>query len=240
MIQLRGVDKYFGAHQVLKGVDLSVSSGEKVVVIGASGSGKSILLRCIDGLEPIQAGEIVVNGMRLGDRGTDIRLVRQEVGFVFQQLNLFPHMNALRNVALPLERVRGRSRAAAEAMAREQLARVGLVDEALSRPANLSGGQQQRVAIARALALRPKVMLFDEPTSALDPELVKEVLNVIRDVAQGGMTIVLVTHEMRFARQIADRVVFLDDGRIIEQNTPDELFDRPRHPRTKAFLSKIL
>jgi ABC-type polar amino acid transport system ATPase subunit len=209
-------------------------------VIGASGSGKSTLLRCINGLEPIQGGEVIVDGMRLGDARTDIRLIRQEVGVVFQQFNLFPHMTALRNVSLALERVRGRSRAEAERLALEQLERVGLADKAAARPAQLSGGQQQRVAIARALALLPKVMLFDEPTSALDPELVKEVLDVIRGVAQAGMTIILVTHEMRFARQIADRVVYMDEGRIVEENGPDELFDRPRHPRTASFLSKVL
>jgi ABC-type polar amino acid transport system ATPase subunit len=240
IVEMRGVNKFFGVHQVLRDVDLAVTAGEKVVVIGASGSGKSTLLRCINGLEPIQGGEVIVDGMRLGDARTDIRLIRQEVGVVFQQFNLFPHMTALRNVSLALERVRGRSRAEAERLALEQLERVGLADKAAARPAQLSGGQQQRVAIARALALRPKVMLFDEPTSALDPELVKEVLDVIRGVAQAGMTIILVTHEMRFARQIADRVVYMDEGRIVEENGPDELFDRPRHPRTASFLSKVL
>jgi ABC-type polar amino acid transport system ATPase subunit len=240
IVEMRGVNKFFGVHQVLRDVDLAVTAGEKVVVIGASGSGKSTLLRCINGLEPIQGGEVIVDGMRLGDPRTDIRLIRQEVGVVFQQFNLFPHMTALRNVSLALERVRGRSRAEAERLALEQLERVGLADKAAARPAQLSGGQQQRVAIARALALLPKVMLFDEPTSALDPELVKEVLDVIRGVAQAGMTIILVTHEMRFARQIADRVVYMDEGRIVEENGPDELFDRPRHPRTASFLSKVL
>ena len=240
IVELRGVVKRFGAHEVLREVDLTVRTGEKVVIIGASGSGKSTLLRCINGLEPIQAGTIVVDGIQLGRRGTDIRRVRQEVGFVFQQFNLFPHMSALRNVALALERVRGRGRDEAEAAALEQLARVGLADKARARPAELSGGQQQRVAIARSLALRPRVMLFDEPTSALDPELVNEVLDVIRDVARAGMTIVLVTHEMRFARQIADRVVYMDEGRIVEEGAPDRLFDRPRHPRTVTFLSKVL
>jgi ABC-type polar amino acid transport system ATPase subunit len=240
IVEMRGVNKFFGVHQVLRDVDLAVTAGEKVVVIGASGSGKSTLLRCINGLEPIQGGEVIVDGMRLGDARTDIRLIRQEVGVVFQQFNLFPHMTALRNVSLALERVRGRSRAEAERLALEQLERVGLADKAAARPAQLSGGQQQRVAIARALALLPKVMLFDEPTSALDPELVKEVLDVIRGVAQAGMTIILVTHEMRFARQIADRVVYMDEGRIVEENGPDELFDRPRHPRTASFLSKVL
>jgi ABC-type polar amino acid transport system ATPase subunit len=240
MIELRGVTKRFGTHEVLRDVDLVVQSGEKVVIIGASGSGKSTLLRCINGLEAIQSGVIVVDGIRLGERGTDIRLVRQEVGFVFQQFNLFPHMTALRNVSLALERVRGRSRKEAGAAALEQLNRVGLADKTQAHPAQLSGGQQQRVAIARALALRPRVMLFDEPTSALDPELVNEVLDVIRDVAKGGMTILLVTHEMRFARQIADRVVYLDEGRIVEEGTPEEVFDRPRQARTAAFLSKVL
>lgn len=240
IVEMRGVNKYFGSHHVLCDIDLTVSIGEKVVVIGASGSGKSTLLRCINGLEPIQAGEIVVDGMRLGDPSTNIRLVRQEVGVVFQQFNLFPHMTALRNVSLALERVRGRPRAEAERLALEQLERVGLAEKASARPAQLSGGQQQRVAIARALALRPKVMLFDEPTSALDPELVKEVLDVIQGVAHDGMTIILVTHEMRFARQIADRVVYMDEGRIVEENVPDGLFDRPRYPRTASFLSKVL
>jgi len=240
MIELRGVTKRFGAHPVLRDIDLMVQTGEKVVIIGASGSGKSTLLRCVNGLETIQSGTVVVDGIRLGERGTDIRLVRQEVGFVFQQFNLFPHMTALRNVSLALERVRGRTRQEAEAAALEQLSRVGLADKTQAHPAQLSGGQQQRVAIARALALRPRVMLFDEPTSALDPELVNEVLDVIRDVARGGMTILLVTHEMRFARQIADRVVYLDEGRIVETGTPAEVFDRPRQARTAAFLSKVL
>jgi ABC-type polar amino acid transport system ATPase subunit len=240
IIELRRVNKRFGPLHVLRDIDLAVAPGEKVVVIGASGSGKSTLLRCINGLEATDSGEIVVDGRRLGQRDTDLRLVRQEVGFVFQQFNLFPHMTALRNVSLALERVRGRRRADAEQLAREQLARVGLADKAHARPAQLSGGQQQRVGIARALALRPRVMLFDEPTSALDPELVKEVLEVIQGVAKDGMTIVLVTHEMRFAREIADRVVFMDEGRVVEQGTPDELFDRPRHPRTVAFLGKVL
>ena len=240
MIELRGVTKRFGAHPVLRDIDLMVQAGEKVVIIGASGSGKSTLLRCVNGLETIQSGTVVVDGIRLGERGTDIRLVRQEVGFVFQQFNLFPHMTALRNVSLALERVRGRTRQEAEAAALEQLSRVGLADKTQAHPAQLSGGQQQRVAIARALALRPRVMLFDEPTSALDPELVNEVLDVIRDVARGGMTILLVTHEMRFARQIADRVVYLDEGRIVETGTPAEVFDRPRQARTAAFLSKVL
>jgi ABC-type polar amino acid transport system ATPase subunit len=240
IVELRGVTKRFGAHEVLRSVDLVVQTGEKVVIIGASGSGKSTLLRCINGLEPVQAGTIVVDGIQLGARGADIRLVRQEVGFVFQQFNLFPHMTALRNVSLALERVRRRSRTEAETVAREQLSRVGLADKAHAHPAQLSGGQQQRVAIARALALRPRVMLFDEPTSALDPELVNEVLDVIRDVAKEGMTILLVTHEMRFARQIADRVVYMDEGRIVEEGPPDQVFDRPRHARTVTFLSKVL
>jgi ABC-type polar amino acid transport system ATPase subunit len=240
MVELRGVVKRFGTHEVLRHIDLSVRTGEKVVIIGASGSGKSTLLRCVNGLEGIQAGTIVVDVMELGGRDTDIRRVRQEVGFVFQQFNLFPHMTALRNVSLALERVRGRSHEQAEAAALEQLRRVGLGDKAGARPAQLSGGQQQRVAIARALALRPRVMLFDEPTSALDPELVNEVLDVIRDVAKGGMTVLLVTHEIRFARQIADRVVYMDEGRIVEEGPPDEVFDRPRHPRTVTFLSKVL
>ena len=240
IIEFRGVTKRFGVHEVLRGLDLTVETGEKVVIIGASGSGKSTLLRCVNGLEAIQAGTIVVDGIELGVRGVDIRRVRQEVGFVFQQFNLFPHMTALRNVSLAVERVRGRSRQEAETAAREQLARVGLADKALAHPAQLSGGQQQRVAIARALALRPRVMLFDEPTSALDPELVNEVLDVIRDVAKDGMTILLVTHEMRFARQIADRVVYMDEGRIVEAGSPDDVFDRPQHPRTVAFLSKVL
>jgi ABC-type polar amino acid transport system ATPase subunit len=240
VIEMRGVTKRFGAHEVLRSIDLSVQPGEKVVVIGASGSGKSTLLRCINGLERVQEGSIVVEGIRLNAPGTDIRRVREEVGFVFQQFNLFPHMTALRNVSLALERVRGKRRDEAEAAALDQLARVGLADKAGAWPAQLSGGQQQRVAIARTLALRPHIMLFDEPTSALDPELVNEVLDVIRDVAKGGMTILLVTHEMRFARQIADRVVYMDEGRIVEEGPPGRLFDHPRHPRTVTFLSKVL
>jgi ABC-type polar amino acid transport system ATPase subunit len=240
IVEFRGVNKYFGVHHVLKDVTLSVGLGEKVAIIGASGSGKSTLLRCVNQLEATDSGEIVVDGMRLGDPATDIRLVRQEVGFVFQQFNLFPHMTTLRNVSLALERVRGRSRNEADELALEQLKRVGLTDKADAIPAQLSGGQQQRVGIARALALRPKVMLFDEPTSALDPELVKEVLEVIEAVARDGMTIMLVTHEMRFARQLADRVMYMDEGRIVEESTPEELFDHPRQARTIAFLSKVL
>jgi ABC-type polar amino acid transport system ATPase subunit len=240
IIEVRGINKYFGGHHVLKQVSLSVAPGEKLVIIGASGSGKSTLLRCINGLEPIQEGTICVDGITLWGASADMRLVRQEVGFVFQQFNLFPHMTALRNVSLALERVRGFPRPEAERLAFAQLERVGLAEKVAARPAKLSGGQQQRVAIARALALRPKVVLFDEPTSALDPELVKEVLDVIRDVAEGGMTIMLVTHEMRFARQIADRVIYIDEGRIVEEGRPEHLFDHPRHPRTAAFLSKLL
>ena len=240
MIELRGVTKRFGTHEVLRDVDLVVQSGEKVVIIGASGSGKSTLLRCINGLEAIQSGVIVVDGIRLGERGTDIRLVRQEVGFVFQQFNLFPHMTALRNVSLALERVRGRSRKEAGAAALEQLNRVGLGDKTQAHPAQLSGGQKQRIAIARAIAFKPRLLLLDEPTSALDPEMTAGVLDVIEELKEEHRDFILVTHEMRFARQIADRVVYLDEGRIVEEGTPEEVFDRPRQARTAAFLSKVL
>ncbi|HEY0419311.1 MAG TPA: amino acid ABC transporter ATP-binding protein [Acetobacteraceae bacterium] len=224
---------------VLKGVDLEVAERELVFVIGPSGSGKSTLLRCLNRLEEPDVGSVVVDGMDLLDRRTDLNHARSRIGMVFQSFNLYPHMTALGNVTLALRRVAGRSRAEADAIGQAALARVGLADRALHHPAQLSGGQQQRVAIARAIALEPRVMLFDEPTSALDPELVGGVLEVMRALREDGMTMVIVSHEMGFARAAADRVVFMDDGAIVEQGPPATLFEAPSHPRTRAFISSI-
>ncbi len=239
-VALRGLRKSFGTTEVLKGVDLEVAAGEVVCVIGASGSGKSTLLRCINLLEEPTEGRVEVDGVDLTARATNIDAIRTRVGMVFQQFNLFPHMSALRNVAIGLRKVKRMSRAEAERVARERLAEVGLAEKAAHRPAQLSGGQQQRVAIARALAMDPDVMLFDEVTSALDPELVKGVLAVMTDLAERGMTMVVVTHEMGFAREVADRVVFVDDGQIVEDRPPAELFGDPRSPRLRAFLEQVL
>ena len=238
MISVRNLKKSFGSVEVLKGVNLDIAEKEVVVIIGPSGSGKSTLLRCINYLEEPTSGEIVVDGMKLGE--TDINKVRAEVGMVFQRFNLFPHMTALDNITLAPMKVRGISREEAEEVAKYLLAKVGLADRAAAYPEQLSGGQQQRVAIARALAMKPKVMLFDEPTSALDPEMVKEVLEVMKDLAREGMTMAVVTHEMGFAREVGDRVLFVDQGMILEQGTPEEIFSRPKEVRMKEFLSKIL
>ena len=238
MISVRNLKKSFGSVEVLKGVNLDISEKEVVVIIGPSGSGKSTLLRCINYLEEPTGGEIVVDGMKLGE--TDINKVRAEVGMVFQRFNLFPHMTVMDNITLAPMKVRGISRGEAENIAMALLAKVGLADRAAAYPEQLSGGQQQRVAIARALAMKPKVMLFDEPTSALDPEMVKEVLEVMKDLAREGMTMAVVTHEMGFAREVGDRVLFVDQGMILEQGTPDEIFSRPKEARMKEFLSKIL
>jgi polar amino acid transport system ATP-binding protein len=240
VIHFRGVNKWFGSLHVLKDVTLSVPAGEVVVVCGPSGSGKSTLIRCINKLEPIQQGEIVVDGMALSDPTTDITKLRAEVGMVFQQFNLYPHMTAVQNIALAPTKVRKQSREEADRIARDLLLKVGIPEKAQAYPAQLSGGQQQRVAIARALAMQPKIMLFDEPTSALDPEMIKEVLDVMVGLAQSGMTMLVVTHEMGFARAVAHRMFFFDEGLIVESGTPQEIFTAPKEDRTKLFLSQIL
>jgi polar amino acid transport system ATP-binding protein len=237
---VEGVRKSFGRVEVLRGIDLVVEDHEVVCLIGASGSGKSTLLRCVNLVEPIDAGRIVVEGQEITARGVDVNSVRRRIGIVFQAFNLFPHMSVLRNVTLGPRAVLGLSRADAEARARDLLARFGLADKAADYPDRLSGGQQQRVAIVRALAMGPDLMLLDEVTSALDPELIAEVLEVIRELAAGGMTMVIATHEMGFAREIADRVCFLDDGVILEQGPPEEIFSAPREPRTQQFLARIV
>jgi polar amino acid transport system ATP-binding protein len=250
LIAVRGVWKRFGALEVLRGVSLDVDPGEVVVVIGPSGSGKTTLLRALNGLEPIDAGSITIRGIRLAGPGPDgrtqrpddrtIRAVRLEVGMVFQRFNLFPHLTVLDNVTAAPIHVRGLTADAARSRAMELLRRIGLAEKATAYPQQLSGGQQQRVAIARALAMQPQAMLFDEVTSALDPELVGEVLKVMRQLAQDGMTMVIVTHEMQFAREVADRVIVMDQGRIIEVGSPRAIFRAPTHPRTAEFLHRVL
>jgi polar amino acid transport system ATP-binding protein len=240
MIRFKNVNKWFGDHHVLQQVNLAVEAGEVLVICGPSGSGKSTLIRCINRLERIQGGELIVDGMKVHDRKTNMTRLRAEIGFVFQQFNLYPHMTALENITLAPIKVRRIRRSEAERHGLEILERVGLADKAGAYPAQLSGGQQQRVAIARGLCMRPKIMLFDEPTSALDPEMINEVLDVMRNLATGGMTMVVVTHEMGFAREVARRVVFMDDGQIIEAAPPEVFFTRPENPRTRSFLSKIL
>ena len=239
LICMKNVDKYYGAFHALKSINLSVKRGEKIVLCGPSGSGKSTLIRCINHLEPIQSGMIVVDGTQLADQKS-IDVIRREVGMVFQQFNLFPHKTVLENCTLAPMRVRGASRVEAEAMAMKYLERVKIANQAQKYPAQLSGGQQQRVAIARALCMQPIAMLFDEPTSALDPEMVKEVLDTMVGLAKDGMTMICVTHEMGFARQVADRVIFMSDGAIVEENTPSAFFSNPQHERTRAFLGEIL
>ncbi len=239
MIEIKNLHKSFGHVEVLKGVDVSIKEKEVVVIIGPSGSGKSTLLRCMNYLEEPTSGDIIVDGMKL-DKHADINKIRENIGMVFQRFNLFPHMTVLENIVLAPMKVRGISREKAVETAKELLQRVGLSEKANSYPSQLSGGQQQRVAIARALAMNPKVMLFDEPTSALDPEMVTEVLDVMKNLAKQGMTMVVVTHEMGFAREVGDRVLFVDEGRIIEQGTPAEVFGNPKQERTKLFLSKVL
>lgn len=239
MIDIKNLHKSFGDHEVLKGIDLHINPQEVVVIIGPSGSGKSTLLRCMDLLEVPTSGSVVVDGMDLtGD--ADINKAREEIGMVFQRFNLFPHMTVLKNITLAPMKVRNISHEEAEKTARELLERVGLGDKADAYPPQLSGGQQQRVAIARALAMKPKVMLFDEPTSALDPEMVNEVLDVMKSLANDGMTMAVVTHEMGFAREVGDRLLFVDGGTIIEQGDPREVFENPKEERTKLFLSKVL
>ncbi|MFO7245460.1 MAG: amino acid ABC transporter ATP-binding protein [Thermaerobacter sp.] len=240
MIRVEGLHKHFGSLHVLRGINLRVAPQEVVVIIGPSGCGKSTLLRCLNLLERPTSGRIFIDGEEITAPGVDENRVRRKVGMVFQQFNLFPHLNALDNVALAVRLVQRRPRAEAEAWARSLLEKVGLGAKAGEYPSRLSGGQQQRVAIARALAMRPQVMLFDEPTSALDPEMIKEVLDVMKDLAREGMTMVVVTHEMGFAREVADRVLFMDQGTIIEEAPPQEFFINPRHERSRAFLSKIL
>jgi glutamate transport system ATP-binding protein len=240
LLALSKVDKHFGTLHVLNNIDLTVDRGEVVVVIGPSGSGKSTLCRAINRLEPIDSGTITVDGQPPPTEGKDLARFRADVGIVFQSFNLFSHMTALGNVTLGPIKVRGRKRAQAEQQARELLDRVGLADKADAMPSELSGGQQQRVAIARALAMEPKLLLFDEPTSALDPEMISEVLDVMVELATSGMTMIVVTHEMGFARKAANRVVFMDEGVIVEHGTPAEFFDHPKSPRAQDFLSKIL
>jgi len=240
MIDMQGVDKWFGAFQALKGINLKVRAGEKIVLCGPSGSGKSTLIRCINHLESYEKGRILVDGVHLTNAAKVIDAVRQDVGMVFQQFNLFPHLTVLQNCTLAPMRSRRMARPDAERVARRLLERVKILDQADKYPAQLSGGQQQRVAIARALCMEPKVMLFDEPTSALDPEMVKEVLDVMVGLAQGGMTMICVTHEMGFARRVADRIVFMSAGEIVEEGPPEEFFRNPRQERTRKFLADIL
>jgi len=239
IIQIKDVKKRFGRVEALRGVSLDVKEGEVVVIVGPSGSGKTTLLRCINRLEEYEEGTIIVDGMTL-DSTSSINAIRSEVGMVFQSFNLFAHLTALQNLMLAQRTVRKRSREEAEKVATALLAKVGIPEKAKAHPAQLSGGQQQRVAIARALAMNPKIMLFDEPTSALDPEMIKEVLDVMTSLAKEGMTMVVVSHEMGFARAAADRVIFMDEGLIIEQATPQDFFEKPMEERTRLFLSKIL
>jgi len=240
IICIHGLNKWFGDFHVLKDINLEVRRGERVIICGPSGSGKSTLIRCINRLERHQKGSVAVDGLPLNDETANIEEVRREVGMVFQHFNLFPHMTVLKNLTVAPIWVCKRSRAATEKLAYQYLERVRIRDQAHKFPAQLSGGQQQRVAIARALCMNPKIMLFDEPTSALDPEMVKEVLDTMIDLARSGMTMIVVTHEIGFAREVADRVVFMDGGKIVEQNTPDEFFSNPHQERTKAFLNQIL
>ena len=240
MIRFEGVHKWFGPLHVLNDITLRVKSGEVVVVCGPSGSGKSTLIRTINNLEPINEGKLIVDGMDLSDRKTDINKLRAEIGFVFQQFNLYPHLTVLKNITLAPIKIRRIPRKEAEQQAMALLERVGLPEKRDAHPSHLSGGQQQRVAIARGLAMKPKIMLFDEPTSALDPEMIGEVLQVMKDLAASGMTMIVVTHEMGFAREVSDRVVFMDQGAILERAEPEEFFKNPRHERAKQFLKQIL
>ena len=239
-VEIRGLHKYFGANEVLRGFDFTVEPGQVVCVIGPSGSGKSTLLRCVNLLEQPTKGRVLVNGVELTDPDADIDAARRHIGMVFQQFNLFPHLTALQNVMIAQQRVLRRSQAEAEVVARENLAKVGVGEKSDAYPGQLSGGQQQRVAIARALAMAPDLMLFDEPTSALDPELVGDVLMVMRKLAEEGMTMLVVTHEMGFARDVADRVIFMDDGLIVEDGPPAQVIGNPQHERTRFFLKRVL
>jgi len=240
MISFKNVNKWYGELHVLNGIDLEIAKGEVVVVCGPSGSGKSTLIRCINRLEPIQKGELVVDNMAVHDKKSNMTKIRADIGFVFQSFNLYPHMTALENVTIAPLKVKKMKKAEAEKIGREMLTRVGLEDRIEHHPAQLSGGQQQRVAIARGLCMNPKIMLFDEPTSALDPEMINEVLDVMRDLAKEGMTMMVVTHEMGFAREVASRVVFMDEGQIIEVAPPDDFFTNPQTERGKSFLKSIL
>ena len=240
VIELTGVNKWFGDLHVLRDIDLTIHAGERVVVCGPSGSGKSTMIRCVNGLENHESGRIVVDGQELGAAGTDVRAVRRSVGMVFQQFNLFPHLTVLRNLTLAPMRTLKLSREEAEHRAREYLKRVRIPEQADKYPRQLSGGQQQRVALARSLCMEPQIMLFDEPTSALDPEMIAEVLDAMIELAEQGMTMICVTHEMGFARKVADQVVFMDEGRIVEQAPPGEFFSAPTSERGKLFLSQIL
>ena len=237
---MQNVDKFFGKFQALKDINLEVQKGEKIVVCGPSGSGKSTMIRCINRLEKHNSGRIFIDGKELTDNEKDIDAVRREVGMVFQSFNLFPHMTVLRNLMLAPRLVRKNNKIEAKKIAMKYLERVKIPDQADKYPSQLSGGQQQRVAIARALCMSPEILLFDEPTSALDPEMINEVLEVMVDLASEGMTMIVVSHEMGFARQVADRVIFMDEGQIVEQNEPKEFFDNPKNERTKLFLSQIL
>jgi len=239
-IEIRELHKSYGDLEVLRGIDFSVARGEVICVIGPSGSGKSTLLRCVNLLEQPTGGTVTVGGVDLTDPDVDLDLVRRRIGMVFQQFNLFPHLNVLDNLTIAQRRVLGRGRDEAVRVARENLARVGLADRGSSYPSQLSGGQQQRVAIARALSMGPELMLFDEPTSALDPELVGDVLAVMRSLADDGMTMMVVTHEMGFARDVADRVVFMDGGNVVEQGSPEDVLGNPAHARTRSFLARVL
>ena len=240
LVELRGVRKVFGDNVVLDGIDLSIAKGEAIVVAGPSGSGKSTMLRCINGLETIDGGTLTVGGQRVDVTGKELARLRADIGMVFQQFNLFPHMTVERNITLAPTKVKGIAEADAKRRARELLERVGIPEKAGAYPADLSGGQQQRVAIARALAMDPKLMLFDEPTSALDPEMIREVLDVMRDLARSGMTMVVVTHEMGFAREVCDRIVFIDGGVIVEEGPPDEFFAAARSEWAREFVDKII
>ena len=240
MIVIKDLYKHFDSIKALNGVNLTVKKGKVIVVIGPSGSGKSTILRCINHLEVPTSGEVWIDGKHLGKKEKELNAIRAEVGMVFQLFNLFPHLTALENVTVAQKVVRGRSKEEAEEIAMKQLIRVGIPEKADAYPTNLSGGQQQRVAIARSLAMNPKIMLFDEPTSALDPEMIKEVLDVMLDLAKEGMTMVVVTHEMGFARSAADEVLFMDEGLIVEHTTPHDLYNNPKEERTKLFLSQIL
>jgi len=240
IIQARNVEKWFGNFAALKGVSADIQEGEVVVVLGPSGSGKSTFIRCINQLEEHEVGTIIVDGIEINDDSRNLQKIRSEVGMVFQQFNLFPHLTVLDNVALAPRKVKKMPKAEAEELAMAGLTRVGIPEQAEKFPTQLSGGQQQRVAIARALAMQPKIMLFDEPTSALDPEMIKEVLDVMRELAESGMTMIVVTHEMGFAKEVADRFLFFAEGLIVEEGTPDHFFNNPQEERTKLFLSQIL
>ncbi len=243
IVKMQGLNKYFGDLHVLKNIDLSVEKGEVVVIIGASGSGKSTLIRCVNGLESYESGQLEVDGQQLAPKGKSqkgLATIRKEVGMVFQQFNLFPHLTVKRNVMLAPMKVKDASSDEAAALANKLLDRVGIANQAEKYPSQLSGGQQQRVAIARALAMEPRLMLFDEPTSALDPEMIGEVLDVMRELAREGMTMMVVTHEMGFAREVADRVIYIHEGQIVEEGKPEAVFDNPQNERTQSFLSRVL